>query len=99
MRKQMVPSGISPVSDVMGHAPVRRGLLTEILHISCPVPLLQVLLPASSLLQLTGVREACCYFLLKQLHPSNCLGIRSFAGVLYQSHRLITSNPKLIEQY
>ena len=42
--------------------------------------LLQVLLPASSLLQLNGVREACCYFLLKQLHPSNCLGIRSFAG-------------------
>ncbi|XP_037077641.1 kelch-like protein 17 [Pollicipes pollicipes] len=39
----------------------------------------QVLLPASSLLQLNGVREACCYFLLKQLHPSNCLGIRSFA--------------------
>ncbi|XP_043246385.1 kelch-like protein 17 [Amphibalanus amphitrite] len=39
----------------------------------------QALLPASSLLQLTGVREACCYFLLKQLHPSNCLGIRSFA--------------------
>ncbi|XP_073990192.1 kelch-like protein 17 isoform X2 [Rhodnius prolixus] len=39
----------------------------------------QVLLPASSLLQICSVREACCEFLLKQLHPSNCLGIRSFA--------------------
>jgi kelch-like protein 17 (actinfilin) len=42
----------------------------------------QVLLPASSLLQIQSVREACCKFLLRQLHPSNCLGIRSFAGEL-----------------
>lgn len=42
----------------------------------------QVLLPASSLLQIQSVREACCKFLLRQLHPSNCLGIRSFAGKL-----------------
>lgn len=40
----------------------------------------QVLLPASSLLQMNEVREACCRFLLRQLHPTNCLGIRSFAG-------------------
>lgn len=39
----------------------------------------QVLLPVSSLLQIQSVREACCKFLLRQLHPSNCLGIRSFA--------------------
>ncbi|XP_014271032.1 kelch-like protein 17 isoform X2 [Halyomorpha halys] len=39
----------------------------------------QVLLPASSLLQIVTVREACCEFLMGQLHPSNCLGIRSFA--------------------
>lgn len=42
----------------------------------------QVLLPASSLLQIQSVREACCKFLLRQLHPSNVLGIRSFAGEL-----------------
>ncbi|KAJ4427035.1 hypothetical protein ANN_26834 [Periplaneta americana] len=41
----------------------------------------KVLLPASSLLQISSVREACCKFLMRQLHPSNCLGIRSFAGV------------------
>lgn len=41
----------------------------------------QVLLPASSVLQMQDVREACCRFLLRQLHPTNCLGIRSFAGV------------------
>ena len=40
----------------------------------------QVLLPASSLLQMSTVREACCKFLMRQLHPTNCLGIRSFAG-------------------
>ncbi|CAH1380709.1 kelch-like protein 17 [Tenebrio molitor] len=39
----------------------------------------QVLLPASSVLQMQEVREACCKFLLRQLHPTNCLGIRSFA--------------------
>lgn len=39
----------------------------------------QSLLPAASLLQVSSVREACCKFLLRQLHPSNCLGIRSFA--------------------
>lgn len=39
----------------------------------------QVLLPASSLLQMQEVREACCKFLMRQLHPTNCLGIRSFA--------------------
>ncbi|CAG9861996.1 unnamed protein product [Phyllotreta striolata] len=39
----------------------------------------QVLLPASGLLQMQEVREACCRFLLRQLHPTNCLGIRSFA--------------------
>lgn len=39
----------------------------------------QVLLPASSLMQIQEVRDACCRFLMKQLHPTNCLGIRSFA--------------------
>lgn len=42
----------------------------------------QVLLPASGILQMNTVREACCGFLMKQLHPTNCLGIRSFAGKL-----------------
>jgi len=39
----------------------------------------QVLLPASSLVQIQSVREACCKFLLRQLIPSNVLGIRKFA--------------------
>lgn len=53
----------------------------------------QSLLPASSLLQLLSVRDACCDFLKRQLHPSNCLGIRSFADahtcteLLESSHR------------
>jgi hypothetical protein len=36
----------------------------------------QTLLPAANLLQLTDVRDACCEFLLAQLHPTNCLGIK-----------------------
>ena len=40
----------------------------------------KVLLPASSILQMATVREACSKFLMRQLHPTNCLGIRSFAG-------------------
>lgn len=42
---------------------------------------LQVLLPAASLLQLMDVRQNCCDFLQSQLHPTNCLGIRAFADV------------------
>ncbi|XDV14818.1 hypothetical protein PO909_015001 [Leuciscus waleckii] len=40
---------------------------------------IESLLSASCLLQLSAVVQACCSYLMKQLHPSNCLGIRSFA--------------------
>ncbi|XP_063778762.1 kelch-like protein 5 isoform X3 [Pseudophryne corroboree] len=40
---------------------------------------IESLLSTACLLQLPLVVEACCKFLMKQLHPSNCLGIRSFA--------------------
>ncbi|XP_041480773.1 kelch-like protein 17 [Lytechinus variegatus] len=39
----------------------------------------QALLPAASLLQMESVRDACCKFLVGQLDPTNCLGIRRFA--------------------
>jgi len=39
----------------------------------------QQLLPAACLLQMSQVQQYCCEFLSKQLHPSNCLGIRAFA--------------------
>ena len=58
----------------------------------------QALLPASSLLQISMVREACCKFLLRQLHPSNCLGIRNFADahackeLQTRSHRFALQN-------
>ncbi|XP_064604602.1 kelch-like protein 12 [Liolophura sinensis] len=50
---------------------------TESVNVS--VENVQELLPAACLLQLTGVKQACCAFLEKQLHPSNCLGIKLFA--------------------
>uniref|UniRef100_A0A8D3AGC6 Kelch-like family member 5 n=1 Tax=Scophthalmus maximus TaxID=52904 RepID=A0A8D3AGC6_SCOMX len=40
---------------------------------------IESLLSASCLLQLSPVIQACCSFLMKQLHPSNCLGICSYA--------------------
>ncbi|KAK0152834.1 Kelch-like protein 5 [Merluccius polli] len=40
---------------------------------------IESLLSASCLLQLSRVVQACCSFLVRQLHPSNCLGIRSYA--------------------
>ncbi|KAK7097848.1 kelch-like protein 5 isoform X2 [Littorina saxatilis] len=39
----------------------------------------ECLLSTACLLQLSEVVEACCSFLMKQLHPSNCIGIRQFA--------------------
>lgn len=39
----------------------------------------ETLLSTACLLQLTAVVDACCSFLMKQLHPSNCIGIRLFA--------------------
>ncbi|XP_012344511.1 kelch-like protein 5 isoform X2 [Apis florea] len=39
----------------------------------------ETLLATARLLQLNPVVKACCQFLRKQLHPSNCLGIRMFA--------------------
>ncbi|KAM4695700.1 kelch-like protein 4 [Rhinophrynus dorsalis] len=39
---------------------------------------IESLLSAACLLQLSQVIDVCCNFLMKQLHPSNCLGIRSF---------------------
>ncbi|KAK4029684.1 LOW QUALITY PROTEIN: ring canal kelch homolog [Daphnia magna] len=41
----------------------------------------QTLLPAANLLQMFDVKEACSEFLVTQLHPSNCLGIRAFADL------------------
>ncbi|CAG7700252.1 unnamed protein product [Allacma fusca] len=62
------------------------------------VVLAAALLPASSLLQMSLVREACCKFLLRQLHPTNCLGIRNFADthackeLQTRSHRFALQN-------
>jgi kelch-like protein 1/4/5 len=39
----------------------------------------ETLLATSCLLQLNSVVSACCNFLVKQLHPSNCLGFALFA--------------------
>uniref|UniRef100_UPI00358FEA1D kelch-like protein 12 n=1 Tax=Myxine glutinosa TaxID=7769 RepID=UPI00358FEA1D len=50
---------------------------TETVHVT--VENVQELLPAACLLQLKGVKQACCEFLESQLDPSNCLGIREFA--------------------
>lgn len=41
----------------------------------------QALMYACSLFQLSNLQQACSDFLQRQLHPSNCLGIRSFADV------------------
>ncbi|XP_070574625.1 kelch-like protein diablo isoform X2 [Ptychodera flava] len=47
----------------------------------------QDLMISSNLLQLTGVRSACCEFLQRQLHPSNCIGIWHFADA-HSCHEL-----------
>jgi kelch-like protein 1/4/5 len=52
----------------------------------------ETLLATASLLQLDYVVEACCQFLSKQLHPSNCLGIRRYADIHCCSNLLKTAN-------
>ena len=61
---------LSPVTD-SSVAPAGRLELRE--------DTIESLLSASCLLQLPRVVQACCSFLVRQLHPSNCLGIRSYA--------------------
>ncbi|XP_041130672.1 kelch-like protein 5 isoform X2 [Polyodon spathula] len=48
-------------------------------HLELKEDNIESLLSTACLFQLSQVVEACCRFLMKQLHPSNCLGIRSFA--------------------
>ena len=62
---------------------------------------IESLLAAACLLQLSQVIQVCCGFLMKQLHPSNCLGIRSFADaqgcldLLNVAHCYTTVGPPL----
>lgn len=48
-------------------------------HLEIREETVEGLLSAACLLQLDKVIDACCKFLKKQLHPSNCIGIRQFA--------------------
>jgi kelch-like protein 2/3 len=58
----------------------------------------QTLLPAANILQLCDVRDACCEFLRSQLHPSNCLGIHTFAD-LHACTDLVEYTQTYIEQH
>merc|ERR1712223_2016713 len=58
----------------------------------------QSLLPAANLMQLSDVKEACCEFLLNQLHPTNCLGIKSFAD-LHGCLELLAATNTYIESH
>lgn len=58
----------------------------------------QSLLYASSLFQLTAIQKACSDFLLRQLHPSNCLGIRSFADA-HSCTGLFQASEKYIHEH
>ncbi|KAL5018240.1 hypothetical protein ScPMuIL_003962 [Solemya velum] len=58
----------------------------------------QTLLPAANILQITEVKVACCEFLQSQLHPTNCLGIKSFAD-LHACTDLFTYSQTYIEQH
>lgn len=93
-----LPRLTSDIQHLLVPLPVPQFLTSRF---SVPAPLAlchltpQTLLPAASLLQLNGVRDACCKFLLSQLDPSNCLGIRGFADthscgdLLKAAHRYV----------
>ncbi|KAL4084271.1 hypothetical protein QTP88_028096 [Uroleucon formosanum] len=57
-----------------------------------------VLLPAANILQLDFVNGACADFLQKQLDPTNCLGIKSFAD-LHNCTELLAKSEKFIKEH
>ncbi|XP_045210160.2 kelch-like protein 18 [Mercenaria mercenaria] len=58
----------------------------------------QCLLIAASFLHLQAVKDACCEFLKKRLHPLNCLGVRSFADQ-YMCTGLVEAANKYIQKH
>lgn len=58
----------------------------------------QALLPVASLLQIACVQKACCTFLERQLDPTNCLGILSFAE-LYGCDELASKSRHYYSRY
>lgn len=59
----------------------------------------EALLSTACLLQLSEVVEACCGFLMKQLHPSNCIGIRHFADIQGCSDLYKVANNYVMEHF
>ena len=59
----------------------------------------QQLLKAASILQFTDVTGACSIFLNKQLHPSNCLGISSFAEVHGCNELTLSSQQYILDNF
>ncbi|XP_034146895.1 kelch-like protein 5 isoform X1 [Esox lucius] len=60
---------------------------------------IESVLSASCLLQLSAVVQACCNFLIRQLHPSNCLGIRSYADAQGCTHLHSTAHSYTMENF
>ncbi|XP_052805467.1 kelch-like protein 18 isoform X2 [Mya arenaria] len=58
----------------------------------------QSLLVAASFLHLQSVKDACCNFLNKRLHPTNCLGVRSFADQ-YMCTGLVEAANKYVQKH
>ncbi|XP_073083791.1 kelch-like protein 4 [Manis javanica] len=57
------------------------------------------LLDAACLLQLTQVIEVCSNFLIKQLHPSNCIGILSFGDARGCTELLRVAHKYTVEHF
>ena len=58
----------------------------------------QSLLPAANLTDISDVKDACCEFLMNQLHPSNALGIKNFAD-LHGCMELLNATNTYIESH
>ncbi|KAJ8681151.1 hypothetical protein QAD02_016938 [Eretmocerus hayati] len=59
----------------------------------------EALLSTASLLQLNYIVEICCQFLIKQLHPSNCLGIKKFADIHNCPNLMKTANTYINDNF
>lgn len=70
---------VIPIKDIDEKALAQLIVFAYTSKVTLTTDTVQALLYASSILQVETVAQACCDFMKNHLHPSNCIGIYTFA--------------------